>query len=993
MISATDTAPIRIAGVSHSYGKHQAIAHVSLTLPTGRLVGLIGPDGVGKSTLLGLLSGAKALQTGSIEILGGSIADPAHRRRVCPAIAFMPQGLGRNLYAELSVRENLEFFSRLFGQSVEERDIRISALLKATGLAPFADRLMGNLSGGMKQKLGLCCALIHDPDVLILDEPTTGVDPLSRRQFWALIDALRNQNPALTVVVSTAYMEEAERFDWIVAMDVGRALFQGTPMALKGDGESLEDAYRALQGNAVPQHLPTGSRNHNSGEPVITARGLTRRFGDFTAVDRVNFSINRGEIFGFLGSNGCGKSTTMKMLTGLLPASEGDALLFGAPVDARNQAVRHQIGYMSQAFSLYGELTVRQNLRLHARIFGLADREARIAELTPRFGLEAHLDTLADALPLGIKQRLSLAVAVLHRPRVLILDEPTSGVDPAARDAFWALLLELSRKEGVTIFVSTHFMGEAERCDRVSFMHAGRVLAEGTPDELMSAERAETLEQAFISILEAAAPPAPVEAPKLTGERAVGEAGGSLSRALAYALRETVDVLRDRIRLAFAFVGSALLMLVFCFGVTLDIEELDFAVLDLSQSPESRAYIAEIEGSRYFQPTALLASPEEGRKRLVSGDVSLVIELPPDFGRKLRAGEATEVLATVDGAIPFKGETVEGYVFGPARDIHSDHAARESGTVRQAHCPDRAALSLQPELREHRRHGTGHARDPADHAARYPDRRQRRARARAGLGHQFLRDADDTARVPDRQAGALHRDRFREFPAARRMMIVTIFGVPLKGDPVPLAIGATALCLGDDLLRAADRDHDLEPGRGGLRHGNCVSSCRRSSSRACCSRSRRWSLARQAIGSRSGRPRYFPAPQRRRVHQGARAGRASPAGHPGARLLWADPHRPRGAVPARAGGLTCNGPRRIFWLGLKEMMSLRRDWVMMALLIWSFTLAPIMEATGVSTSVNNASIAFEDEDNSSAVAHRWPRPSSRRSSSLWSRSIPAAVRP
>ncbi len=545
---------LRITGVTHSYRKHVALNDVSLDLPANQLIGFIGPDGVGKSTLLGLITGAKKLQSGSIDVLGGSIDDTAHRRRICPSIAFMPQGLGRNLYAELSVRENLEFFSRLFGQGSDERDIRITALLAATGLTPFEDRLMGKLSGGMKQKLGLCCALIHDPKLLVLDEPTTGVDPLSRRQFWVLIDAIRRETPELTVLVSTAYMREAQSFDHIVAMDAGRIIFQGRPEELQGRHKDLETAYRQLPSRGKQRSsfvdLPSRSVAHN---PVIAARGLTRRFGDFVAVDSVDFSINQGEIFGFLGSNGCGKSTTMKMLTGLLPASSGEALLFGRPVDASDRKMRREIGYMSQAFSLYGELTIQQNLQLHARIFDIPNRAERIDALVDRFGLVAHRDTLAANLPLGIKQRLSLAVAVIHRPRVLILDEPTSGVDPAARDGFWELLFDLSRNEDVTIFVSTHFMSEAERCDRVSFMHAGKVLAEGTPTELIASEDAENLEEAFVSILKAANPPEPVVAPQVDLTVAKRGGGGGIGRAMAYARRETVEVLRDRVRLAFAF--------------------------------------------------------------------------------------------------------------------------------------------------------------------------------------------------------------------------------------------------------------------------------------------------------------------------------------------------------------------------------------------------------------------------------------------------------
>lgn len=789
MNTRANPSPFRIDRVTHRYRKHVALDALSLDLPAGKLVGFIGPDGVGKSTLLGLITGAKKLQTGTITVLDGPIEDTRHRRRICPAIAFMPQGLGRNLYAELSVRENLEFFSRLFGQGEAERDTRIAALLSATGLAPFEDRLMGKLSGGMKQKLGLCCALIHDPKLLVLDEPTTGVDPLSRRQFWALIEAIRLGNPELSVLVSTAYMEEAQSFDWIIAMDAGRVLFQGKPDDLRGQEKDLETAYRRLQARGEPQGAPDQAPMREiDASPVITARGLTRRFGDFTAVDHVDFEIKRSEIFGFLGSNGCGKSTTMKMLTGLLPASGGEASLFGRPVDAHSREMRREIGYMSQAFSLYGELTVYQNLRLHARIFAIADQELRIDELADRFGLSTHMDTLAANLPLGIKQRLSLAVAVIHRPRVLILDEPTSGVDPEARDAFWALLLELSREEGVTIFVSTHFMGEAERCDRVSFMHAGRVLAEGTPEELIAAEKADSLEGAFISILEAAEPPTQVVAPDVTINGPKTGSWGSLSRTLAYARRETVEVMRDGVRLAFAFLGSAILMLVFCFGITLDIDELSFAVLDLSQGPESRAYISEIAGSRYFEPTPPLESAEDGRARLKAGDISLVVELPPDFGRKLRAGEPTEVLATVDGAIPFKGETVEGYVAG-LHQTFLGMLAQDSGAK-----PTEIAR-IEPRFRYNQSFESIAAMAPAMPAILL-------------IMLPAVLMAVSVAR--ERELGSVTNfyvtptTRF-EFLIGKQLpyiaiayvnflllagMTIFLFGVPLKGDPVPLAVGA-----------------------------------------------------------------------------------------------------------------------------------------------------------------------------------------------------------
>ena len=349
----------RIEDVTHRYGTTVALDAVTLELPAGCVVGFIGPDGVGKSTLLSIIAGARQVQSGNVFVLDGDIRDSAHRATVCPRIAYMPQGLGKNLYADLSVRENIEFFSRLFGQSRSERHLRISELLQSTGLARFSNRPMKKLSGGMRQKLGLCCALIHDPDLLILDEPTTGIDPLSRRQFWELINRMRSRRQGMSVVVATAYMEEAERFDWLAAMDAGRVLATGSPAELKASTgtATVEDAFIALlpeQQRRGHQRLQMPPRRILDAEPVISARDLTCRFGDFTAVDRVSFAIERGEIFGFVGSNGCGKTTTMKMLTGLLPPSEGEALLFGQP--ARCQ--RHEFAlscrlYVAIVFPLY----------------------------------------------------------------------------------------------------------------------------------------------------------------------------------------------------------------------------------------------------------------------------------------------------------------------------------------------------------------------------------------------------------------------------------------------------------------------------------------------------------------------------------------------------------------------------------------------------------------------------------------------------------------
>ncbi|RAF31483.1 ABC transporter ATP-binding protein/permease, partial [Burkholderia multivorans] len=341
----------RLSAVSLRYGDKYALDDVTLDIPAGRMIGLIGPDGVGKSSLLALVSGARAIQQGRVWTLDGDLASRRHRSRVCRRIAYMPQGLGRNLYATLSVEENLQFFARLFGHDAAERRRRIDALTHSTGLQRFLDRPAGKLSGGMKQKLGLCCALIHDPDLLILDEPTTGVDPLSRARFWELIGRIRTARPAMSVLVATAYMDEARRFDRLIAMDAGRVLATGSPDELleRTSCDTLEAAFIALLPDArrrghQPVVIEPFQPNRAAGY-AIEADALTMRFGDFVAVDHVSLQIRQGEIFGFLGSNGCGKSTMMKMLTGLLPASEGTATLFGRPVAANDIDTRRRVGY------------------------------------------------------------------------------------------------------------------------------------------------------------------------------------------------------------------------------------------------------------------------------------------------------------------------------------------------------------------------------------------------------------------------------------------------------------------------------------------------------------------------------------------------------------------------------------------------------------------------------------------------------------------------
>ena len=683
--SAASPAPpvARLAGIRLSYGKTRALDRLTLDLPAGCMVGLIGPDGVGKSSLLALLAGARAVQQGRIEVLGGDLASPRHRQHVCPRIAYMPQGLGRNLYPTLSVEENLQFFGRLFGHSAAERRQRIDALTTRTGLHAFLARPAGQLSGGMKQKLGLCSALIHDPDLLILDEPTTGVDPLSRKQFWDLIDHIRGQHEGMSVIVATAYMEEAEGFDWLVAMDAGTVLATGTPSALRGRSRSrsLEDAFIALLPEAQRhghQAIVVPPLADGDGAAIaIEAKGLTKRFADFVAVDHVDFRIRRGEIFGFLGSNGCGKSTTMKMLTGLLPASGGAARLFGKAVDPRDIDTRRRVGYMSQSFSLYGELSVRQNLVLHARLFQVPEPRipVRVDAMLARFGLGGVQGSMPENLPLGIRQRLSLAVAMVHQPELLILDEPTSGVDPVARDLFWQLMIDLARQDQVTIFISTHFMNEAERCDRISLMHAGRVLVSDTPAELVRRRGTTTLEQAFIAYLEeaTAANPLPDNAPPgiapppgaSAAPRPVARPprfGFSLARAYSYTLRETLELQRDPVRATLALLGTAILMFIIAYGISLDVENLSYAILDRDQTVLSQNYALNLSGSRYFIEHAPLADYAALDQRMRDGELSLAIEIPAGFARDLARGTPVQIGAWVDGAMPTRAETVRGYV-------------------------------------------------------------------------------------------------------------------------------------------------------------------------------------------------------------------------------------------------------------------------------------------------------------------------------------------
>lgn len=673
----------RLTDVSYEYGTIQALDDVSLEVPTGKITGIIGPDGVGKSTLLSLVAGVRAPQSGTVTVLGGDIGRAEHRWSIYQHLAFMPQGLGRNLYGTLSVHENIDFFARLFGLDRTQRKRRIDWLTESTGLKPFQDRPAENLSGGMKQKLGLCCALVHVPDLLILDEPTTGVDPLSRQQFWALIDRMREQHTGLSVLASTAYMPEADRFDRLIALNEGKVIGRGDPGEILDETgtDTLDEAFVALlPGNhrIDEDELRDRPEPTTGDETAIEASHLTKQFDGFTAVDDVSFTIHRGEIFGFIGPNGSGKTTTMKMMTGLLTPTEGTATIFGQSVDAYDLSVRDRVGYMAQDFSLYEELSVHQNLRLHARLYRMDESaiDERIDELLEQFDLHQHEEAMPDSLPVGQRQRLSLAVAMVHDPELLILDEPTSGVDPLARNDFWKRLIGLSRDQGVTIFISTHYMSEAGRCDRISLMHQGKTLATDSPGSIVDQQGTDTLEEAFVNYIEAASPEdsngfgqgnrgSLMEA-GTDGDKRADSSNRFLSpaRLASYAWRESVELWRDPVRLTMALLGSVILLFVMGYGISLDVDNLTFSVLDWDQTVTSREYRDNISGSPYFVEKVPIRGYDGMERRLRSGELGLALEIPPDFAADLARGRPVEIGGWVDASMPQRAETIRGYVRG-----------------------------------------------------------------------------------------------------------------------------------------------------------------------------------------------------------------------------------------------------------------------------------------------------------------------------------------
>ncbi|MDP1948491.1 MAG: ATP-binding cassette domain-containing protein [Nitrospirota bacterium] len=548
------TPVVRVSGFVKRYKKQIAVQGVDLEIKRGEIYGLIGPDGAGKSSLMKAIAGVLSYEGGTVEVFGTTVDSERSAEQIKQKIGFLPQGLGLNLYPDLSVEENIDFFARIRLVPEHELDQRKARFLAMTRLEKFRDRPMKNLSGGMKQKLGLICTLIHEPELAILDEPTTGVDPVSRRDFWTILAEMQ-QERGMTVLVSTAYLDEAARFHRLSFLSGGKVVAAGTPaevqalvpglmvtfeatpqmgamarlktgykqvealgsllhvfteetvpaaamqsiisslgditpVHLRVDEPELEDVFVALllrqPAQPPPAELPRTMgllANHGL---AIEAKGLIRDFGTFRAVDRVSFQVKSGEIFGLLGANGAGKTTVIKMLNGIMPPTGGEGWVAGADMKTAGGAIKERIGYMSQAFSLYLDLTVVENIRLFAGIYGLDTKatDQRLTWIVSMAGLKGYESNLTGRLPMGVRQRLALGCALVHQPRVLFLDEPTSGVDPIGRRNFWEILSRLAREEGVAILVTTHYMSEAEHCDHLALMFAGRIVAEGSPGEM-----------------------------------------------------------------------------------------------------------------------------------------------------------------------------------------------------------------------------------------------------------------------------------------------------------------------------------------------------------------------------------------------------------------------------------------------------------------------------------------------------------------------------
>lgn len=470
---------VEVKHIDKSYGRTPALSDVSFSVEKGEIFGLIGPDGSGKSTLFRILTTLLLADQGSATVSGyDTRKDYRHIRR---RVGYMP---GRfSLYQDLTVEENLRFFATVFQTTVEDNYETIKDIY--VQIAPFKDRRAGALSGGMKQKLALCCALVHAPEILFLDEPTTGVDPVSRREFWQMLSRLRDKG--ITIIVSTPFMDEALQCDRIAF------LYEGKVRGVDRSQVIIDRFSDILCPSRLERNVPALDDT-----PVIKVENLVKKFGSFAAVDNISFQVRKGEIFGFLGANGAGKTTAMRILSGLSIPTSGKAEVMGYDVRTQSESIKREIGYMSQKFSLYETLTVRENVRLFGGIYGVPENEMndRTDKMLENIGLYNEKDTLVSALPLGWKQRLAFSVAIFHRPKLVFLDEPTGGVDPATRKHFWELIYQAA-DSGITVFVTTHYMDEAEYCDRISMMVDGRIRALDTPEALKRKYGAKDMGEVF----------------------------------------------------------------------------------------------------------------------------------------------------------------------------------------------------------------------------------------------------------------------------------------------------------------------------------------------------------------------------------------------------------------------------------------------------------------------------------------------------------------